>query len=622
MSVALYTPSSSQIVHEARVDFRQRVIQPMIHIVQYDKSLPIVAVELYSDGQKWALPDTVATVKVRWGKRDHTYVYTDVLGCNADRTVVYIEIIEQMTVFYGEHNPVLEVTIGDTLACSSYIPFYIDRNPIQKDDIVSEITPSIVDVLMAAINSKQDQLVSGTNIKTINGESLLGSGDIVIQGGGGGSTVEAITTYDATVAGYTALVGLKIGDNNYRLLPLGEIHGQYSISIGILSKSNNDSVSIGQNADSRNGSVAIGHGAEAKNSYSSSVGLYAIANSQYCSAFGSGANCTGNYSVAIGFNAKSIGAYSVALGAYSVASIANVVSIFGHVLNQTGQVCSTLLLRDPEKIFFANEDSTTTTDAYTALSSFTNGKTLKDYLDAKQATLVAGTNITLLTNQDGTVTINASGGTQVPMGTMYGTGDLAIGSGSVAGVNNNTHQSTAYGTNASAASKFSVAIGYNAKADVNYTVSIGHSSKTTSSSGVAIGYKAQSLDDYSVGIGYSVQAVGKYSISIGGSSSSHGKFSTAIGNNASVGDSGWPTRGQNSIAIGYSSKAVVQNWVSFDGLSEYIRTLTAFDPAHIFFRNEAVDPNKLTQAAYTNGHTLADYMFAYATDAEIEAIFN
>lgn len=35
--------------------------------------------------------------------------------------------------------------------------------------------------------SKQDALVSGTNIKTINGESLLGSGDITVGGGGGSS---------------------------------------------------------------------------------------------------------------------------------------------------------------------------------------------------------------------------------------------------------------------------------------------------------------------------------------------------------------------------------------------------------------------------------------------------
>lgn len=35
------------------------------------------------------------------------------------------------------------------------------------------------------LDSKQDKLVSGTNIKTINGESLLGEGNITIQGGSG-----------------------------------------------------------------------------------------------------------------------------------------------------------------------------------------------------------------------------------------------------------------------------------------------------------------------------------------------------------------------------------------------------------------------------------------------------
>lgn len=44
----------------------------------------------------------------------------------------------------------------------------------------------------ADITGKQDVLVSGTNIKTINSTSLLGSGDIVISGGGspGGATTE------------------------------------------------------------------------------------------------------------------------------------------------------------------------------------------------------------------------------------------------------------------------------------------------------------------------------------------------------------------------------------------------------------------------------------------------
>lgn len=47
---------------------------------------------------------------------------------------------------------------------------------------------AIADVtgLQTAIDGKQATLVSGTSIKTVNGNSLLGSGDITISGGGGG----------------------------------------------------------------------------------------------------------------------------------------------------------------------------------------------------------------------------------------------------------------------------------------------------------------------------------------------------------------------------------------------------------------------------------------------------
>lgn len=47
--------------------------------------------------------------------------------------------------------------------------------------------------LQTALGGKQATLVSGTNIKTINNESLLGSGNIVIQGGGGASVWGQIT---------------------------------------------------------------------------------------------------------------------------------------------------------------------------------------------------------------------------------------------------------------------------------------------------------------------------------------------------------------------------------------------------------------------------------------------
>ena len=46
------------------------------------------------------------------------------------------------------------------------------------------------------VSAKQDKLVSGTNIKTINGNSILGEGNIEIQGGGGSGDEHQSITYN------------------------------------------------------------------------------------------------------------------------------------------------------------------------------------------------------------------------------------------------------------------------------------------------------------------------------------------------------------------------------------------------------------------------------------------
>lgn len=56
-----------------------------------------------------------------------------------------------------------------------------------------------IDEAHKATEKKQDKLVSGTNLKTINGKSLLGSGDIHIEGGSGGSSVSQAINYDLNV---------------------------------------------------------------------------------------------------------------------------------------------------------------------------------------------------------------------------------------------------------------------------------------------------------------------------------------------------------------------------------------------------------------------------------------
>lgn len=76
--------------------------------------------------------------------------------------------------------------------------------------------------LQTALNAKQDTLVSGTNIKTINGSSVLGSGDLVVGGGGG---IHAITQpYTGMSVGLALNTAnhsgtVSLGANNLHLFP-------------------------------------------------------------------------------------------------------------------------------------------------------------------------------------------------------------------------------------------------------------------------------------------------------------------------------------------------------------------------------------------------------------------
>lgn len=54
-------------------------------------------------------------------------------------------------------------------------------------DNTTDLLKPISTATQTALNLKQNTLVSGTNIKTINGQSLLGSGDVTISAGGGGT---------------------------------------------------------------------------------------------------------------------------------------------------------------------------------------------------------------------------------------------------------------------------------------------------------------------------------------------------------------------------------------------------------------------------------------------------
>ncbi len=70
----------------------------------------------------------------------------------------------------------------------------------------------------ALLDAKQDTLVSGTNIKTVNSQSLLGSGDITISGGGGsGDVVGPSSATDNAIARFDTTTGKLLQNSNSTL---------------------------------------------------------------------------------------------------------------------------------------------------------------------------------------------------------------------------------------------------------------------------------------------------------------------------------------------------------------------------------------------------------------------
>lgn len=142
----------------------------------------------------------------------------------------------------------------------------------------------------AQLNSKQDTLVSGTNIKTINGNSLLGEGDITIQAGGGVGQ-----TYPGSTNGEIF--------NDYEG---NQASGQYSHAEGSITRAIGDythtegwncstegNYSHAEGEASRTG--GYGNAAHAEGGYTVALGLYSHTEGSYTTASGTNTHAEGDH---------------------------------------------------------------------------------------------------------------------------------------------------------------------------------------------------------------------------------------------------------------------------------------------------------------------------------------
>lgn len=150
MAAANYSPPAAALIKATRADFDRRdVVQP-VHLVQYDDTLPVLAVTLYKGGQPWTLP-TGADVNLRMDKKDGHYVYNPALGVSSDRATVYLAVTAQMTTGCGTFAPVVEVLAGGGVAGMAALRLEIDRNPVQDDMIESLDEYKTVQALAAEV---------------------------------------------------------------------------------------------------------------------------------------------------------------------------------------------------------------------------------------------------------------------------------------------------------------------------------------------------------------------------------------------------------------------------------------------------------------------------------------
>lgn len=154
-----------------------------------------------------------------------------------------------------------------------------------------------------ATSGLQETLVSGTNIKTINNESLLGSGNIDIQGGGkaisGGTNISVTTGETADTVSCT--LPLTVGSSNS------------SLSLGVDNSLNNSSriFAIGdRNSIGNMSSNSLVGGMRSSINYNCASSI----------AFGYEANVGGKYSCSIGCNTKTSNDYEAAFGRYNASN--------------------------------------------------------------------------------------------------------------------------------------------------------------------------------------------------------------------------------------------------------------------------------------------------------------
>lgn len=254
---------------------------------------------------------------------------------------------------------------------------YVTDSELQgKDYATNDKVDEEIGKLENSISDKQDTLVSGLNVKTINGKSILGSGNIVIEGGSGGSTdLTGYATEDWVGANYQP-------KGNY----LTEIPSEYVTETEL-----NDAI------------AGLGGGSDVP--YVVIENKYATTLTTISGDLQATLNAAKNKQPFLAYFYSTYAAYGKVKTLYPFTNV--IVDESGFSLGYHTEISAV------HKDIFVNGSYDTTTGEYSlsTISILTHSYATTTQLDSKQDTLVSGTNIKTINGQSllgsGNITIES-----------------------------------------------------------------------------------------------------------------------------------------------------------------------------------------------------------------------
>lgn len=219
------------------------------------------------------------------------------------------------TVFSGNYNdlsnkPNIPSKTSDLTNDSGFISSYTETDPTVPSYVKGITQQNITDW-----GNKQDELVSGTNIKTVNNESILGSGNIAISSG----------------ATYTAGTNIEIASGNVinNTIPFEKNDSLKSFILGEKS----------QSFTHKSNNLAIGNGSILDNTQTVLIGNGSTSSKMRNVGITSSGALLGEYNVGIGYNINILKDNSIAIGGLAYVNAKDSIALGYHASISENNAC-------------------------------------------------------------------------------------------------------------------------------------------------------------------------------------------------------------------------------------------------------------------------------------------